>query len=280
MNTNYPNLIVAGFTRCGTSSLHRYLSIHPDIFMSEKKELQYFNRDIRYFNQQEEYFANFSQSIHKYKGESTPMYAHKAKYDLKNNLIRTTTNIPIQRILNDIPNVKLLISIRNPIDRYISWHFKNYYKGKKLARDIFKHIKSELNDDSNVTGIYVCKYKIHLIDIYNLVEPHQIKFLIFEEWIRDPISTMINIFNWLDIDPIVGNADDYNPINTKDKYLKYNQNLSIRRLYKKYKLGSKLWVPPIKPFSKEDVAKKLRPVFKEDVQYIEDLLERKIKYWH
>lgn len=37
-----PNLIVIGAMKCGTTALHRYLGLHPDVFMSEPKELNYF----------------------------------------------------------------------------------------------------------------------------------------------------------------------------------------------------------------------------------------------
>ena len=37
-----PNLIVIGAQKCGTSGLHYYLSLHPEVSMSSPKELNYF----------------------------------------------------------------------------------------------------------------------------------------------------------------------------------------------------------------------------------------------
>lgn len=37
-----PNLVVIGAMKCGTSALHRYLDRHPQIEMSEPKELNFF----------------------------------------------------------------------------------------------------------------------------------------------------------------------------------------------------------------------------------------------
>ena len=37
-----PNLLVIGAMKCGTSSLHRYLDLHPEIAMSGAKELNFF----------------------------------------------------------------------------------------------------------------------------------------------------------------------------------------------------------------------------------------------
>jgi hypothetical protein len=40
--TSLPNLLVIGAMKCGTSSLHRYLGLHPEIAMSREKELNFF----------------------------------------------------------------------------------------------------------------------------------------------------------------------------------------------------------------------------------------------
>ena len=37
-----PNLIIIGAMKCGTTALHRYLGLHPDVAMSEPKELNFF----------------------------------------------------------------------------------------------------------------------------------------------------------------------------------------------------------------------------------------------
>jgi len=37
-----PNLLVIGAQKCGTTSLHRYLAAHPEVAMSEPKELDFF----------------------------------------------------------------------------------------------------------------------------------------------------------------------------------------------------------------------------------------------
>ena len=44
------NLIVPGFPKSGTSSLHDYLNLHPDICMSSPKECHFFAIENRYEN--------------------------------------------------------------------------------------------------------------------------------------------------------------------------------------------------------------------------------------
>jgi len=37
-----PNLVIIGAMKCGTTSLHHYLNLHPEISMSKQKELDFF----------------------------------------------------------------------------------------------------------------------------------------------------------------------------------------------------------------------------------------------
>ena len=43
-NREMPNLFIIGAAKCGTSSLHSYLDLHPEISMSDVKEPMYFLR--------------------------------------------------------------------------------------------------------------------------------------------------------------------------------------------------------------------------------------------
>src|SRR5688500_19663917 len=38
-----PNLLIIGAMKCGTTSLHHYLDLHPDISMSDPKEVRFFD---------------------------------------------------------------------------------------------------------------------------------------------------------------------------------------------------------------------------------------------
>ena len=42
-----PDLFIVGAPRCGTTAMHRYLKAHPQIFMSEQKEIFYFGSDYK-----------------------------------------------------------------------------------------------------------------------------------------------------------------------------------------------------------------------------------------
>jgi hypothetical protein len=43
-----PNLLIVGAPKCGTTSLHHYLDLHPEISMSDVKELDFFVPDLNW----------------------------------------------------------------------------------------------------------------------------------------------------------------------------------------------------------------------------------------
>lgn len=42
MKNNLPNLVIIGAMKSGTTSLHQYLGLHPQIYMAPEKELNFF----------------------------------------------------------------------------------------------------------------------------------------------------------------------------------------------------------------------------------------------
>ena len=43
-----PNLIIVGGLKCGTTSIHHYLGLHPEIQMSKPKELNFFVSELNW----------------------------------------------------------------------------------------------------------------------------------------------------------------------------------------------------------------------------------------
>src|SRR3954447_7853404 len=101
-----PNLIVIGAAKCGTTSLHEYLALHPDIAMSAKKELNFFTRDD-WRSQVDWYADQFSDAA--VRGESSPGYT-LAPY------LPSTA----ERIHELVPAAKLVYLVRDPVDRAIA----------------------------------------------------------------------------------------------------------------------------------------------------------------
>lgn len=136
-----------GAQKAGTTWLHAMLSQHPMLKLPPAKELHYWDKQFPQAPVQN-YLNFFNQSAH-FEGEITPSYA---------TLPRST----IQVIHQHLPDLKLIYSLRNPIDRAWSaacmfltraqmeldeasdaWFLDHFYsKGSRLRGDYESCIRS------------------------------------------------------------------------------------------------------------------------------------------
>ncbi|MCB0704428.1 MAG: sulfotransferase domain-containing protein [Saprospiraceae bacterium] len=108
-----PDFIIIGVQKGGTSSLFRYLEQHPDTKMPYRKQLHFFDRSFNKglrFYQQAFPLSMFSKG--KITGEATPFYVFHPRV--------------AERMHQVLPDVKLILMLRNPIDRAYS-----HYQMKK-----------------------------------------------------------------------------------------------------------------------------------------------------
>ena len=133
-----PDFIIIGSSKAGTWAIHNYLLQHPDIDYSARNihffEYAYSNKISWYKSHfPTKLYKSLVESIHKRKclmGEHTSTYLHHPL-------------IP-QRVKDSIPDVKLIVSLRNPIDRaYSNYHmFVRIGVEKRTFEDaVFSEIK-------------------------------------------------------------------------------------------------------------------------------------------
>ncbi len=121
-----PTFLIIGLPKAGTTSLASYLAAHPDVFMSAEKELNFFNRGE---HDEAWYRAQFSEARDaRAVGEATPTY-----------IVNETA---LDRIASTLPRARLLVMMRNPVDRAYS----HYWWNRQLAerRDFAAAVRSEM----------------------------------------------------------------------------------------------------------------------------------------
>jgi hypothetical protein len=117
-----PQFMIIGGQKCGSTSLFEYIIQHPNIQSPSQKEVHYFDANFnRNFGW---YKAHFPTGIQKkirkkeiLTGEATPYYMFHP--------------LAAERIKKLYPNMKLLIILRNPIDR--AW--SQFQHNKRLLRE-------------------------------------------------------------------------------------------------------------------------------------------------
>jgi hypothetical protein len=108
-----PNLLIVGAAKAGTTSLHEYLGLHPEVYMSEPKELHFLNRDD-WRDRVERYRARFPTDA-PVRGESTPAYSMDPWWP----------GVPA-RAHELIPDARIVYLVRDPIERLIAQYVENY----------------------------------------------------------------------------------------------------------------------------------------------------------
>ncbi len=109
-----PDFVIIGTQKGGTSSLYYYLSQHPQTQMSNPKEVHYY--DINYKKGLAWYKSHFPYKWNKkITGEASPYYIfhpHAPK-----------------RIHKDLPQVKIIMLLRDPVERAFSHYKMNVKNG-------------------------------------------------------------------------------------------------------------------------------------------------------
>ncbi|MGC4020653.1 MAG: sulfotransferase domain-containing protein [Cyclobacteriaceae bacterium] len=106
--------MIIGAMKAGTTSLHDYLSKHPDVFMSVQKELDFFVEQKNWKLGIDWYKKQFPVSTIAI-GESSPNYTKSLIFG----------NVP-DKIKSILPDVKLIYILRDPIKRLVS-HYSHQY---------------------------------------------------------------------------------------------------------------------------------------------------------
>lgn len=135
------DFIIAGTQKGGTSALHYHLDQHPNITMAHSEEAHMIDHPRRHFFDDEERFA----------GKVDYGLLHEGiKFKRRSLITGSCTPIYIywkpamERIRNYRPGIKLVILLRNPIDRAFS-HWNMYRERNQESLGFLEAIAEEKN---------------------------------------------------------------------------------------------------------------------------------------
>jgi hypothetical protein len=116
-----PDFVVVGAAKAGTSSLARYLSLHPHIHMSRPKEPNFFNDAAHYgrWNRGILWYRSQFRSAKAVCGEASPGYA---AWPARPRVA--------ERMGATLPAAKLIYLVRQPLDRLRSHYLMQVRQGR------------------------------------------------------------------------------------------------------------------------------------------------------
>jgi sulfotransferase family protein len=142
-----PTFLVCGGQRCGTTSMYRALAAHPAVLKAVlHKGVHYF--DVAYSRGQRWYRGHF------------PTYRQAARIERDLGVpVQTFESSPyymyhphaMARIATDLPAVKLVVLVRDPVERAYSQHAHEVARGFETEPDFAKALALEPERLSGVT---------------------------------------------------------------------------------------------------------------------------------
>lgn len=235
------DFIIIGAQKCGTTSLYNYLIQHPQIVPAITKEVHFFD-------------LNFDKGIDWYQ-------AHFHPFDRQNNLTRGEASpyyifhpLVAERIHQILPKVKIIVLLRNPVERAISHYYHEVRLGvekmgieEALASEPTRLLgeTEKIIADGNYysfnhqhytylsRGIYIDQLKTWM----NIFPQEQIHIIKSEDLYNQPHLILQQVFNFLNLPPYQlpdygkYNAGKYPPIDPAmyqhltNYFQPYNQSL-------------------------------------------------------
>jgi hypothetical protein len=190
------DFVIAGAQKSGTTALHYFLQKHPQITLGDQQEMHFFDND--------ELFAGpvDYQLLHQHfpavkkggiAGECTPSYLYHEP--------------AMERIWNYNPKIKLIILLRNPVDRaFAHWNMQRF-KGRERL-DFLEAVKAESDRMKQVSTpvearriAYVDRgrYSEQLERVFKLFPREQVKLIKFEEFQDNNREIVDSIFDFLGV---------------------------------------------------------------------------------
>lgn len=171
-----------GVQKAGTTWLHRVLTTHPEIFMAEADD-----KDLRFFNAYYDrgyrwYERHFEGSNARRVGEFSTSYFY-------------SKDAP-ERVYRYKPDMRLVLSLRDPVERLIS-HHKHEIRVGRLRPDI--SLQSAI--ESNPSYIEQSMYYSQLSRWLEWFPLASFKIVVFEELFRDPVQGVRDLYAFVDVSP-------------------------------------------------------------------------------
>jgi hypothetical protein len=301
VNARRPNLFIVGQPRSGTTALYHFLKQHPQVFLSNRKEPEFFSKDLRSrflpHRNEEHYLGLFKDCRdEKVVGEASTNYLY--------------SEVAAKEIYHFNPSAKIIMMIREPVDFLLSYHsfqIRSSFEDENI-HDFVQALESEPERKQgriipkrclNPSLLYYSdrvRYSEQITRYYNVFNRDQVKIIVYDDFKKDNAKVYGEVLGFLGVSP------DFEP---EFKIINPSATVRFRRLkiimdkdYLKIRRIAKLVLPePVFSILKDAydktlldtrcrpsldplVRKQLKQRYKKEVENVSALLNRDlIKLW-
>ncbi len=204
-----PNFVVIGAAKGGTTSLHRYLSAHPDVYMSPVKEPSFFAYEghaLDFRGPKDQLLGAPSYAV-------TTLPAYEALFAARTTERAIGEASPFylcidgvaERMAQRIPDAKLIAVLRDPAERA----FSNYVMFLRDRRETLSFRRALAECEARRRAhwaqgwqyVDMGFYARQLRRFYAVYPAAQIKVCFYEDLDRDPRGFVRDVLSFLGVDP-------------------------------------------------------------------------------
>jgi len=286
-----PNFMVVGAPKAGTTSLCHYLSGHRQVFMSDPKEVNFFSKEeiedqglyykdfqVKNLAEYEDLFAGVADE--KAIGEGSVSYLFYPKTP--------------QKIKDVLPNVKIIILLRDPVSRGFSHYLMDYRLGlvnlpyEEIVYQKSNHENKFLYYQQHVKlGLYYKQVKRYL----DCFDRKQVKILLQEDLRQDIRGVIGDLCDFLEIDrSFLPDVEKHHNVFSMPKnrltHRLYSLPLvrsTISKLFSdttKEIIRNTFFERTKKPKLEQELKNHLEDFYKNDIQQLEHLIGRDLSSWY
>lgn len=212
-----PTFLVIGAMKAGTTSLYHYLRDHPQVFMPEIKEVNFFNprrnwhRGLTWYEEQFRSAPPGTVAV----GEASTSYT---KYPW-------IAGVP-ERIASALGDVRLIYVVRHPIERMRSQYLHHVATGQE-----WRPIGDAFRDEPMYRNI--SRYAFQLGRYEPFVAPQRILVIDARDLREDRVATLRRTYAFLEVDPShVPGSIDREYLTSAGRQMKPRPLRAIRRIPK------------------------------------------------
>jgi len=293
MSDHRPNFFIIGAPKCGTTSLAKWLSDHPQVYMSPVKEPHYFNRDHHYRNIPEEdaYVRLFDgvTDAHRAVGEASVFYLF--------------SDVAVPEIEAAVSGARYIVMIRNPVEMAHSLHEQQLVAGNEHIEDFEtaweksdrrlqrKDVTFWCREPKLLAYTEVCKLGKQIERLYETVPEERVHVIVFDDLEENASREYQKTLQFLNLDKY--NRTDFSAHNTaKERTSQWLRRVvkgvnAVKQSLGLYRLGTGIMDqldklntnyrsrPPLSPRVRQDVAR----YFEDDVRRLSGVLDRDLTHW-
>jgi hypothetical protein len=231
----YPSFFVVGAGKSGTTAVWNYFQKHPGIFVTNKieyKELGYFS-DFYGIKDLNKYLSFFEDAQ---KGQLIGEVCHSY----------ISSPESAGRIHEAVPNAKIIMILRNPVERAYSlynWMKMHGYESSRSFEIALVNEKQRLGDldfkINNLQGFYQNymylnsgKYYDQLKRYFALFRDENIKVILYKDFKNDQGKIMSDIFKFLGLETIEIMKDE--SVNVSRRVISSRINFFLKNKMRKF----------------------------------------------